>query len=206
MNVALENEESTNANNIQEVMEEVEEVVDNQEDTPELLSSAEVTEDESDEEGEIGFETEVVATDFQQGHTLQEEMKTPEIIETKKIPAIKKRQATVQERSISKLRDQVKSQIDRGRTMQDLIKGMQRQLLRIDKVIYASNKQKEIVGRLQVRLNELQKRLEQVAKAKVANTGAAKTKKKSNKTKTKTKAKSKLKTKKKSNKKRSKNK
>lgn len=205
MNVALENEESTNANNIQEVMEEVEEVVDNQEDIPELLSPAEVTEDENDEEGEIGFETEVVATGFQQGHTLLEEMKTPEIIATKKIPAIKKRQPTVQERSISKLRDQLKSQVDRSRTMQDLIKGMQRQLLRIDKVVYASNKQQEIVGRLQVRLNEVQKRLDQGAKAKVANTAAVKTMKKSNKTKAKTKAKSKLKIKKKSNKKRSKN-
>ena len=186
-------------------MEEVEEVVDNQEDIPELLSPAEVTEDENDEEGEIGFETEVVATGFQQGHTLQEEMKTPEITATKKIPAIKKRQPTVQERSISKLRDQLKSQVDRSRTMQDLIKGMQRQLLRIDKVVYASNKQQEIVGRLQIRLNEVQKRLDQVAKAKVANTAASKTKKKSNKTKAKTKAKSKLKIKKKSNKKRLKN-
>jgi len=203
--VALENEESTNANNIQEVMEEVDEVVDNQEDIPELLSPAEVTEDENDEEGEIGFETEVVATGFQQGHTLQEEMKTPKITATKKIPAIKKRQPTVQERSISKLRDQLKSQVDRSRTMQDLIKGMQRQLLRIDKVVYASNKQQEIVGRLQIRLNEVQKRLDQVAKAKVANTAASKTKKKSNKTKAKTKAKSKLKIKKKSNKKRLKN-
>lgn len=201
MNVALENEESTNANNIQEVMEEVEEVVDNQEDIAGLLSPAEVTEDENDEESQIGFENEVVATGFQQSHTLQEEMKTPEITATKKIPAIKKRQPTVQERSISKLRDQLKSQVDRSRTMQDLIKGMQRQLLRIDKVVYASNKQQEIVGRLQIRLNEVQKRLDQVAKAKVANTAASKTKKKSNKTKAKTKAKSKLKIKKKSNKK-----
>ena len=202
MNVALENEESTNANNIQEVMEEVEEVVDNQEDIPELLSPVEVTEDENDEVGEIGFETEVVATGSQQGHTLQEEMKTPEIIATKKTPAIKKRQPTVQERSISKLRDQLKSQVDRSRTMQDLIKGMQRQLLRIDKVIYASNKQKEVVGRLQIRLNEVQKRLDHVVKAKVTNTAASKAKKKSNKTNAKTKAKSKLKINKKSNKKR----
>jgi hypothetical protein len=82
---------------------------------------------------------------------------------------------------------------------------MQRQLLRIDKVVYASNKQQEIVGRLQIRLNEVQKRLDQVAKAKVANTAASKTKKKSNKTKAKTKAKSKLQIKKKSNKKRLKN-
>ena len=201
MNVALENEESTNANNIHEVMEEVEEVVDNQEDFPELLSPAEVTEDENDEEGQIGFETEVVATGFQQSNALQKEMKTPEIIETKKIPVIKKRQPTVQERSISKLRDQLKSQVDRSRTMQYLIKGMQRQLLRIDKVVYASNKQQEIVGRLQIRLNEVQKRLDQVAKAKVPNTAALKTNKKSIKTKAKTKAKSKLKIKKKSNKK-----
>ena len=201
MNVALENEESTNANNIQEVMEEVEEVVENQEDIPGLLSPAEVTEDENDEEGEIGIETEVVATEFQQGHTLQEEKKTPEIMATKKIPAIKKRQPTVQERSISKLRDQLKSQVDRSRSMESLIKGMQRQLLRIDKVVYASNKQQEIVGRLQIRLNEVQKRLNQVAKAKVANTTASKTKKKSNKTKAKTRAKTKVKVKKKSNKK-----
>jgi hypothetical protein len=201
MNVALENEESTNANNIQEVMEEVEEVVDNQEDFPGLLSPAELTEDENDEEGQIGFETEVVATGFQQSNALQKEMKTPEIIETKKIPVIKNRQPTVQERSISKLRDQLKSQVDRSRTMQYLIKGMQRQLLRIDKVVYASNKQQEIVGRLQIRLNEVQKRLDQVAKAKVPNTAALKTNKKSIKTKAKTKAKSKLKIKKKSNKK-----
>jgi hypothetical protein len=200
MNVALENEESTNANNIQEVMEEVEEVVDNQEDITGILSPAEVTEDENDEEGEIGIETEVVATQFQQGHTLQEEKKTPEIIATKKIPAIKKH-TTVQERAISKLRDQLKSQVDRSRSMESLIKGMQRQLLRIDKVVSASNKQQEIVGRLQIRLNEVQKRLNQLAKAKVANTSASKTKKKSNKTKAKTRAKSKLKIKKKSNKK-----
>jgi hypothetical protein len=201
MNVALENEESTNANNIQEVMEEVEEVVDNQEDIPELLSPADVIEDENDEESEIGFETEVVATGFQEGHTLQEEMKTPEIIATKKIPVIKKRRPTVQERSISKLRDELKSQVERSRTMQDLIKGMQRQLLRIDKVVYANNKQQEIVRRLQIRFNEVQKRLNQVAKAKVPNTAASKTKKKSNKTKAKTEAKSKLKIKKKSTKK-----
>jgi hypothetical protein len=201
MNVALENEESTNANNIQEVMEEVEEVVDNQEGITGILSPAEVTEDENDEEGEIGIETEVVATEFQQGHMLQEEKKTPEIIATKKIPAIKKRQPTAQERSISKLRDQLKSQVDRSRSMESLIKGMQRQLLRIDKIVYASNKQQEIVGRLQIRLNEVQERLNQVVKSKVANTTASKTKKKSNKTKAKTRAKSKLKIKEKSNKK-----
>jgi hypothetical protein len=85
--------------------------------------------------------------------------------------------------------------------MQSLIKGMQRQLLRIDKVVYASNKQQEIVGRLQIRLNEVQKRLNQLAKARVANTAALKAKKKNIKTKAKTKAKSKFKIKKKSNKK-----
>lgn len=211
MNVALENEEGTNANNVQEVIEEVEEVADNQEDTPELLSPAEVIEDENDEDSVVGLETEVVSTGLQQGPTEQEEMKTPEIIETKKIPAAKKkRQPTAQERSVSILRDQLKSQVDRSRTTQDVIKGMQRQLQRIDKVINANNKQQAIVGRLEARLNEVQKRLDKVAKAQVAATkskskskaGAAKTKTKKN---NKTKAKTKAKTKKNSIKKRSKN-
>jgi hypothetical protein len=211
MNVALENEEGTNANNVQEVIEEVEEVTDNQEDTPELLSPAEVIEDENDEDSVVGLETEVVSMGLQQGPTEQEEMKTPEIIETKKIPAAKKKhQPTLQERSVSILRDQLKSQVDRSRTTRDVIKGMQRQLQRINKVINANNKQQAIVGRLEVRLNEVQKRLDKVAKAQVAATkskskskaGAAKTKtKKSNKTK----AKSKATTKKSSIKKRSKN-
>jgi hypothetical protein len=211
MNVALENDEGTNANNVLEVVEEVEEVTDNQEDTPELLTPAEVIEDENDEDSVVGLETEVVSMGLQQGPTEQEEMKMPEIIETKKIPAVKKkRQPTPQERSVSILRDQLKSQVDRSRTVQDVIKGMQRQLLRIDKVINANNKQQAIVGRLEVRLNEVQKRLDKVTKAQVAATkskskskaGAAKTKpKKSNKTK----AKSKTKTKKNSIKKRSKN-
>lgn len=197
MNVALEDEESSNANNVLEVVEEVEEVGDNQEDTPELFSPSEVIEDKNDEDSVVGLETEVISTSLQQGPTKQEEMKTPEIIETKKIPAAKKKhQPTPQERSVSILRDQLKSQVDRSRTIQDVIKGMQKQLLRIDKVINANTKQQAIVGRLEVRLNEVQKRLDKVAKAQVGatkskskpKTGAAKTKtKKSNKSKAKTK-------------------
>jgi hypothetical protein len=193
MSVALENEESTNVNNIQEVMEEVEELADNQDDsTLELLSSADGTESESDD-SDIGFETEVVETDFPRDQSVQKEMRTPEVIESKKILAVKKRQVTVQERAISKLREQLKSQVDRNRSMQHLMKGMQRHLLRIDKVIYNYNKQQEIVGRLQVRLNKVQKKLDQIAKAKVVNSRPAMSKKKSRKTTSGSKARSKLK-------------
>jgi len=194
--VALENEESTNANNIQEVMEEVEDLAESQDDTLEVLGSAESTEGEN-EVGEIGIETEVVETDFPQSKLLQEEMSAPpEIAENKKILAAKRRKPTVQERAISNLRTQLKSQVDRNRSMQDLIKAMQRHLTKIDKVIYGHNKQQEIIARLQVRLNEVQKKLDQVARSKVVISRGAKSNRIS-KPKSKSKAKSKLKSKKK---------
>jgi hypothetical protein len=119
-------------------------------------------------------------------------MRTPEVIESKKILAVKKRQVTVQERAISKLREQLKSQVDRNRSMQHLMKGVQRHLLRIDKVIYNYNKQREIVGTLQVRLNKVQKKLDQIANAKAVNSRPAMSKKKSRKTISGSKARSKL--------------
>jgi hypothetical protein len=197
--VALENEESTNANNIQEVMEEVEDLAESQDDTLEVLGSAESAEGEN-EAGEIGIETEVVETDFPQSQSLQEEMSAPpEITENKKILAAKRRKPTVQERAISNLRTQLKSQVDRNRSMQDLIKAMQSHLTRIDKVIYGRNKQQETIARLQVRLNEVQKKLDQVARSKIASSGGVKSKRIS-KPKSKPKAKSKLKSKKKTKK------
>jgi hypothetical protein len=83
--------------------------------------------------------------------------------------------------------------------MQDLIKAMQSHLTRIDKVIYGRNKQQETIARLQVRLNEVQKKLDQVARSKIASSRGVKSKRIS-KPKSKPKAKSKLKSKKKTKK------
>lgn len=197
--MALENEESTNANNIQDVMDEVEDLAESQDDTLEVLGEAESTEGEN-EVDEIGFEREEVETDFPQSQLLQEKMSAPpEIIENKKKLTPKRRKPTIQERAILNLRTQLKSQVDRTRSMQDLIKSMQRHLIKIDKVIYGRNKQLEIIARLQVRLSEVQKKLDRVARAEGVRSRAAKSKRIS-KTISKPKAKSKLKSKKKSKK------
>jgi len=71
----------------------------------------------------------------------------------------------VQDKLISKLQSELKKQIDRTRSLQDAVKGIQRQLGRIDKTLNSVKKEHEVVRKKHAQFNSLQKRVDSIDKS-----------------------------------------
>ncbi|MGB8449037.1 MAG: hypothetical protein WCE25_04915 [Nitrososphaeraceae archaeon] len=156
-----EDEENTNADIIQDVMEEVE-VTGEEESIPvsvNLNESLEADEQENDMEVEDNSNTTAVKQD--------EEDKQPDVRkETVKKPAVaKKYQPSAQEKSISKLQDQLNRHFDQSKKIEDILKQIERKMTQIDKIVIVSNKQHEISRQIQVQFNNVKRTLTKIDKS-----------------------------------------
>jgi hypothetical protein len=156
-----ENEENTNADIIQDVMEEVE-VTAEEESIPvsvNLNESLEADEEENDMEVEVNSNTTAVKQD--------EEEKQPDIRKETVIKPVvaKKYQPSAQEKSISKLQDQLNRHFDQSKKIELILKQIGRKMAQIDRIIIVSNKQHEIVRKMQVQFNGIERTLTKIDKS-----------------------------------------
>jgi hypothetical protein len=156
-----ENEENTNADIIQDVMEEVE-VTAEEESIPvsvNLNESLEADEEENDMEVEVNSNTTAVKQD--------EEEKQPDIRKETVIKPVvgKKYQPSAQEKSISKLQDQLNRHFDQSKKIEVILKQIGRKMAQIDRIIIVSNKQHEIVRKMQVQFNGIERTLTKIDKS-----------------------------------------
>ena len=156
-----EDEENTNADIIQDVMEEVE-VTAEEESIPmsvNLNESLEADEEENDMEVEVNSNTTAVKHD--------EEEKQPDVRKETVIKPVvaKKYQPSAQEKSISKLQDQLNRHFDQSKKIEDILKQIERKMTQIDKIVIVSNKQHGISRQMQVQINNVQRTLTKIDKS-----------------------------------------
>jgi hypothetical protein len=156
-----EDEENTDADIIQDVIEEVE-VTAEEESIPmsvNLNESLEADEEENDMEVEVNSNTTAVKHD--------EEEKQPDVRKEAVIKPVvaKKYQPSAQEKSISKLQDQLNRHFDQSKKIEDILKQIERKMTQIDKIIMVSNKQHEISRQIQVQINNVQRILTKIDKS-----------------------------------------
>ena len=156
-----EDEENTNADIIQDVMEEVE-VTGEEESIPvsvNMNESLEADEEENDMEVEVNSNTTAVKQD-------EEEKQLDVRKEAVKKPVVaKKYQPSAQEKSISKLQDQLNRHFDQSKKIEDILKQIERKMTQIDKIVIVSNKQHEISRQIQVQFNNVQRTLTKIDKS-----------------------------------------
>ncbi|MGA7008467.1 MAG: hypothetical protein WB612_01890 [Nitrososphaeraceae archaeon] len=156
-----EDEENTNADIIQDVMEEVE-VTGEEESIPvsvNLNESLKADEEENDMEVEVSSNTTAVKQD--------EEEKLPDVRKETVIKPVvaKKHQPSAQEKSISKLQDQLNRHFDQSKKIEDILKQIERKMTQIDKIVIVSNKQHEISRQIQVQFNNVKRTLTKIDKS-----------------------------------------
>jgi hypothetical protein len=149
-----EDEENTHVDNIQDVMGEVEGT--EEESIPvsvNLNESLETDEEENDMEVEVNSNTTSIKQD--------EEEKQPDVRKEAVIRPVvaKKYQPSAQEKSISKLQDQLNRHFDQSKKTEGILKQIERKMAQIDKVVIVSNKQHEIIRKMQVQFNGIQRTL-----------------------------------------------
>ena len=156
--MTLRNDENANGDNIQEVMAEVEKTAE-EESIPgpvNLNENIEEDEEENDIEVEVKSNTPAVEQD--------EEEKQPEVRKETVIKPVvaKKYQSSVLDKSISRLQDQLKKHFDRSKKTDDLLKQIERKMSQIYKIVIVSNKQHEIIRKMQVQFNDIQRTLTKI--------------------------------------------
>jgi len=156
-----EEEENTNADNIQDVMGEVEETAE-EESIPgpvNLNENIEEDEGENDIEVEVKSNTTAVEQD--------EEEKQPDVRKETVIKPVvaKKYQPSAQEKSISRLQDQLNRHFDKSKKTEDILKQIEKKMTQIDKIAIVSNKQHEIIRKMQVQFNNVQRTLRKIDKS-----------------------------------------
>jgi septal ring factor EnvC (AmiA/AmiB activator) len=77
----------------------------------------------------------------------------------------KKYQPSAQEKSISKLQDQLNRHFDQSKKTEDILKQIERKMAQIDKIIIVSNKQHEIIRKMQVQFNNIRRTLTKIDKS-----------------------------------------
>lgn len=159
--MTLRNDENTNGDNIQEVMAEVEETAE-EESIPgpvNLNKSLEVDEEDNDIEVEVTSNTIAVEQD--------EEEKQPEGQKEIVIKPVvdKKYQPSAQNKSISRLQGQLKKHFDKSKKIEDILKQIERKMSHIDKIVIVNSKQHEIIRKMQVQFNDIQRTLTRIDKS-----------------------------------------
>ena len=155
-----EDEETTSADNVQDIMEEVETTDEESIPVPvNLDESLEPDEEENDTVVDVGASTQAIVKE-------EEEKVTDVRKETSIKPVVaKKHKPSAQEKSISKLQDQLNRHFDQSKKIEDTLKQIERKLTQIDKNVMASNKQHEIISKMQVQFNGIQRTLTKVDKS-----------------------------------------
>jgi hypothetical protein len=156
-----EDDESMNANNIQEVMVEVDETSEEETIPGPVIFNENVEEDEeeNDMEVEVNSNTTAVKQD--------EEEKQPDVRKETVIKPVvaKKYQPSAKDEFISRLQDQLKEHFDKSKKTEDILKQIERKMTQIDKIVIVSNKQHEISRQMQVQFNNVQRMLTKIDKS-----------------------------------------
>jgi glutaredoxin 2 len=156
-----EDEENTNADIIQDVRVEVEETAEEESIpvTVNLNESLEADEEENDMEVEVNPNTTAIEQD--------EEEKQPDVRKETVIKPIvaKKYQPSAQEKSISKLQDQLDRHFGHSKKTEDILKQIEKKMTQIDNIVIVSNKQHEIIRKMQVQFNGIQRTLTKIDKS-----------------------------------------
>ncbi len=156
-----EDDENTKADNIQDVMGEVE-VTAEEESIPvsvNLNESMEADEVENDMGVEVNSNTTIIEQD--------EEQNQPEVGKKTVIKPVvaKKYQPSAQEKSISKLQDQLNRHFDQSKKIEDILKQIERKMAQIDKIAIVSNKRHEIIRKMEVQFKGIQRTLTKIDKS-----------------------------------------
>ena len=77
----------------------------------------------------------------------------------------KKHQPSAQEKSISKLQDQLNRHFDQSKKIEIILKQIERKMAQFDKIVIVSNKQHEIIRKMQVQFNGTQRTLAKMDKS-----------------------------------------
>ena len=155
-----EDEENTHADNIQDVMGEVEETEEESIPAPvNLNQSLETDEEENEMEVEVNSNTTAIKQD--------EEEKQPDVQKeaVSKAVVAKKYQPSAQEKSISKLQDQLNMHFDQSKKTEIILKQIERKMAQIDKIVIVSDKQHEAIRKMQVQFNGIQRTLAKMDKS-----------------------------------------
>lgn len=155
--VLQEDEENLNGNNIQEVMGEVEETAEEESTSgPEIMN-------ENEEENGVEIEMNTGATATEQVVEGDRAVGRKEVV---KKPVIKKKyQPGTEDKSILRFQEQLNKQFHTSKRTEDILKQIQRKLSQIDKIAIVSNKQHEIVRKMQAQFSEVQTRLAKIDKS-----------------------------------------
>ena len=124
-----------------------------------LNESLEADEEENDMEVVVNSSTIAIEQD--------EEEKQPEVRKQTVIKPVvaKKYQPSAQEKSISKLQDQLNRHFDQSKKTEDILKQIERKMAQIDKIVIVSNKQHEAIRKVQVQFNVIQSTLAKMDKS-----------------------------------------
>lgn len=90
----------------------------------------------------------------------------------------KREQPSVENKSILRLQEQLNKHLHTSKRTEDILKQIQRKLSQIDKIAIVSNKQHEIVRKMQAQFSEVQTRLAKIDKSntRLGSKGSAKSK------------------------------
>ncbi len=156
-----EDEENMNANNIHDVIGEVEETAEEESIPRPINFNENVEEDEGENEIEVEVNSNTTAVEQ------DEEEKQPEGQKKTVIKPVvdKKHQPSAQDKSISRLQDQLNKHFDTSKKTEDILKQIERKMSQIDKIAVVSNKQHEIIRKMQVQFNHIQRTLTKIDKS-----------------------------------------
>jgi cell division protein FtsB len=106
-------------------------------------------------------------TGVEEDRVLREQEKAAAPLQDEKKHKRKKRgsRRPAQDKLTGKLENELKEQNDRTRSLQDLVSGIQKQLIRIDKSLYSVKKEHEAIRKKHAQLNSLQKRVDSIDKS-----------------------------------------
>ena len=124
-----------------------------------LNQSLEPDEEENDIEVGVNSNTTAIKQD--------EEEKLPDVRKEAVIKPVvaKKYQPSAQEKSISKLQNQLNRHFDQSKTTEIILKQIERKMAQIDKIVIVSNKQHEAIRKMQVQFNVIQRTLAKMDKS-----------------------------------------
>jgi cell division protein FtsB len=106
-------------------------------------------------------------TGVEEDRVLREQEKAAAPLQDEEKDERKKRgsRRPAQDKLTGKLENELKEQNDRTRSLQDLVSGIQKQLIRIDKSLYSVKKEHEAIRKKHAQLNSLQKRVDSIDKS-----------------------------------------
>lgn len=128
---------------------------------PELSEVSRDRDDELEKDFQRPGSENIVAND-QENEDIDLVKATEDLEKDKMSKEQRKSPGHVQDKLTSKLQNELKKQIDRSRSLQDAVKGIQRQLVRIDKTLYSVKKEHDVIRKKHAQFNSLQKRVESI--------------------------------------------